>query len=406
MYTYTTDLFSDLHKDVYGYRPRGEAMEDWNSRTPRQKNELYNALCDELEEITQDDARRGARNVFEFTGEIMDMIELGAKDRETALRWDKQARSEQRISARLNPDGEADWIIEPIKQDLMQADPCLNQLHEQSISQRGFGNLCTLYVAMTRAKRGLYMISDFDRVAKASTVHYLRERLGRDAQPTELFPASNYPVLWRCGDPNWHASFQADAAKPARQAPPPAPHFAAAHPRLQLARPSSAHAFTLAAGSLFDLRQQASDFGTKVHDAFEQIEWLERAECDAEPAVKQTLEQCFANSAIRALFTAPQSASLVWRERAFSYVDGEQFINGVFDRVVIHQDDRGQITAAHIIDFKTDRIHPANTLQQATARHRPQLEVYRTALSKIIGIDASLIELHLLFTHVPQLVQL
>ena len=67
---------------------------------------------------------------------------------------DKQARSEQRISARLNPDGEADWIIEPIKQDLMQADPCLNQLHEQSISQRGFGNLCTLDVAMTRAKPG------------------------------------------------------------------------------------------------------------------------------------------------------------------------------------------------------------------------------------------------------------
>lgn len=87
MYTYTTDLFSDLHKDVYGYRPRGEAMDEWNSRTPRQKNELYNALCDELEEITQDDARRDARNVMEFTGEILNLIELGAKDRETALRW-------------------------------------------------------------------------------------------------------------------------------------------------------------------------------------------------------------------------------------------------------------------------------------------------------------------------------
>ena len=101
MYTYTTDLFSDLHKDVYGYRPRGEAIDELNSRTPRQKNELYNALCDELEEITQDDARRGARNVFEFTGEIMDMIELCAKDRETALRWmtqDDKFYSEQCVS--------------------------------------------------------------------------------------------------------------------------------------------------------------------------------------------------------------------------------------------------------------------------------------------------------------------
>ena len=101
MYTYTTDLFSDLHKDVYGYRPRGATMEDWNSRTPRQKNELFNALCDELEEVTRDEKRQADRNLFEFTGLIMDMIELGAKDRETALRWmtqDHEFHSEQDVS--------------------------------------------------------------------------------------------------------------------------------------------------------------------------------------------------------------------------------------------------------------------------------------------------------------------
>ena len=101
MYTYTTELFSDLHKDVYGYRPRGAAMDEWNSRTPRQKNELYNALCDELEEVTRDEKRQADRNLFEFTGLIMDMIELGAKDRETALRWmtqDHEFHSEQDVS--------------------------------------------------------------------------------------------------------------------------------------------------------------------------------------------------------------------------------------------------------------------------------------------------------------------
>ena len=101
MYTYTTDLFSDLHKDVYGYRPRGAAMDEWNSRTPRQKNELFNALCDELEEVTRDEKRQADRNLFEFTGLIMDMIELGAKDRETALRWmtqDHEFHSEQDVS--------------------------------------------------------------------------------------------------------------------------------------------------------------------------------------------------------------------------------------------------------------------------------------------------------------------
>ena len=101
MYTYTTDLFSDLHKDVYGYRPRGAAMEDWNSRTPRQKNELFNALCDELEEVTRDEKRQADRNLMEFTGEFLNMIELGAKDRETALRWmtqEEEFHSEQCVS--------------------------------------------------------------------------------------------------------------------------------------------------------------------------------------------------------------------------------------------------------------------------------------------------------------------
>ena len=101
MFTYSTDLFSDLHKDVYGYRPRGTAMKDWNSRTPRQKNELFNALCDELEVVTHDEKRQADRNLMEFTGEILNMIELGAKDRETALRWmtqDQEFHSEQDVS--------------------------------------------------------------------------------------------------------------------------------------------------------------------------------------------------------------------------------------------------------------------------------------------------------------------
>ena len=97
---------------------------------------------------------------------------------------------------------------------------------------------------------------------------------------------------------------------------------------------------------------------------------------------------------------------MVWRERAFSYVEGDQFTNGIFDRVVIHHDTEGTITRAEIIDFKTDRIHKTNTIEQATEHHRPQIEAYRKALSKIVSIDETVIDLKLLFTDVPQLVDL
>ncbi|WP_162028598.1 MULTISPECIES: exodeoxyribonuclease V subunit beta [unclassified Lentimonas] len=373
---------------------------------------------------------------------------------------DKTSRSETRISPLLDPQGKADWILEPIKKNLMQADPMLNQLLDQSTSQRGFGNLCTLYVAMTRAKRGLYMISDLDRVSKTSTVHFLKERLGHEATATELFPIQsseldvqrstfNYPVLWSIGDPNWHSSFEAEQPESAdtSHSTLPTPHFDPAHPRLTLARPSSGHARPLAAAKCFDLDEQASTFGTAVHDAFEQIEWLapekpkkrtlkddnnltldlfgtektggtssaSSAEPESEthqspvtthnsPEVRSTLAAAFDNSDIRALFTKPKTASTVWRERAFSYVEGDQFTNGIFDRVVIHYDTSGAITRAEIIDFKTDRIHESNTILQATDHHRPQLEAYRKALSKIVGLNENAIELKLVFTNVSKLV--
>ena len=363
---------------------------------------------------------------------------------------DKTSRSETRINPLLDPQGKADWIMEPIKKDLMQADPMLNQLLEQSISQSGFGNLCTLYVAMTRAKRGLYMISDLHRVSKTSTVHFLKERLGSEAQATELFPKANYPVLWRTGDQNWHESFKATVQPTTNSQPSSAPAFDPAHPRLQLARPSNSKAGSLAAARYFDLDEHASIFGTELHDAFEQIEWLEftkdnnltldlfnmggtssassansKPEDTTEHAevapqlllhkkktehfpteVKSALNSCFKNSEIRTLFTKPETATVVWRERAFSYVEGDQFTNGIFDRVVIHKTEDGTISRAEIIDFKSDRIHPNNTLEQASEHHRPQIEAYRKALSKIVSIDETVIDLKLLFTDVPQLVDL
>ena len=87
MFTYCDDLFSDLFKDVNGFRPRGALMDEWNERTPRQKQELWNALNDELEENIKQDKIREQERVEEFEARIQNVIELGAGNRKTALRW-------------------------------------------------------------------------------------------------------------------------------------------------------------------------------------------------------------------------------------------------------------------------------------------------------------------------------
>lgn len=339
---------------------------------------------------------------------------------------DKTVRSERQISPLLDAGGNAEWIMEPVKKEIMEADPALAPFLEQSESQQGFGSLCTLYVAMTRAKRGLYMISDFDRVGKKSTVDYLRDILGREATDTELFTDSNYPLLWSTGDVDWHKSFERkpdEVVSETREAE--SVRFAPAHPRLQLSRPSSTKTFKQSAAKAFDLSEAATQFGSEVHDAFEKIEWLEGAQqsetdipvCPDEKStdknvyftdstVTETLEACFKNPDIRKLFTKPETPTTVWRERAFTYVEGDQFYNGIFDRVILHQDAEGKTIRAEIIDYKTDRIHASNTIEASTEQHRPQLEAYRSALSRIIGIEETTIELKLLFTDKAKFISL
>ena len=47
-YSYSDDAFSDLHKDVYGFRPRGMIMDNWNSMAPAEKGARWDGLCNEL----------------------------------------------------------------------------------------------------------------------------------------------------------------------------------------------------------------------------------------------------------------------------------------------------------------------------------------------------------------------
>jgi ATP-dependent exoDNAse (exonuclease V) beta subunit len=318
---------------------------------------------------------------------------------------DTSVRNEQRISPKTNPQGETDWLMEPIKKELMQADPQLSQLHDQTKSQSGFGRLCALYVGMTRAKRGLYMISDLERVSQGSTVHYLRERLGSTATANGL--------LWETGDPNWAESFQAEASpSEAHRTAPVAEAYPAVHPRLQLMRPSSSKQLRIPARTFFDLSETASEFGTAVHDAFEQIEWWQPSTLDTlgakieSAAVRNCIEKCFQNPAIRAHFTCSDADAVVWREKAFSLIDEQQLINGVFDRVQLYRSPSGDFDRAVILDFKTDRIHPSNTLQDATEKHRPQMEAYRKALAALTGIPQGTISLLLVFTAPAECVEL
>jgi len=82
--------YSDWFKSVMGYRPRHDTSE-W---TAEKWDAEFKWLAEEGEEQMKREAAAEAAALAEFEAEIAKCMELGAADRETALRWMTQEDDE------------------------------------------------------------------------------------------------------------------------------------------------------------------------------------------------------------------------------------------------------------------------------------------------------------------------
>ncbi len=76
-------IFSDLYKDAHGFRPRFD-VSDWTDEDFRTEFVRLGAIIHEnveLEKLAEQAA------IVEFEATIVRLIEKGAKDRATAIRW-------------------------------------------------------------------------------------------------------------------------------------------------------------------------------------------------------------------------------------------------------------------------------------------------------------------------------
>ena len=84
MYTYSDELFSDFHKDAYGFRPRDH---EFYSATPDRKQEIWDATQRQFDRTIQEEAEMADEAVATLEAEIATVMKVGAPDRSTALRW-------------------------------------------------------------------------------------------------------------------------------------------------------------------------------------------------------------------------------------------------------------------------------------------------------------------------------
>ena len=104
MYDFDDSIFSDLHKDAYGFRPRGHEYFD---AAPERKQEIWVQTIEALEASQEEESLREQEAVAEFKAQITRVIEAGAGNRITALRWLIQPAGE---TFRLEQDVEY-WVF-------------------------------------------------------------------------------------------------------------------------------------------------------------------------------------------------------------------------------------------------------------------------------------------------------
>lgn len=296
--------------------------------------------------------------------------------------------------------------VAPVVQGISR-DGAVGQVNDSAERFAIQDKLSALYVALTRAKRGLFVMVD-QKTPKQDEDH-----CNATHGSIVLEALQRSQILARAGDESWIDNPRAPPKADASGFAPPLP-AAPRTPRRGLAAESASQrsattqrvegAEVVAPGPA---QQSALDRGKLAHAVCEQLEWSDGWQPDADAiargidpsityptaasiadCVRDTIAQLRAPAIVRAL-ARPQGNAIALRERRFLALDGSGRVQeGVIDRLVL----RGKVGAwehMQVVDFKTDQppLHATEReldiwIQERVEHHKPQLDAYRSAMAR------------------------
>jgi ATP-dependent helicase/nuclease subunit A len=330
--------------------------------------------------------------------------------------------SEVSAAFRREPGGAIDWVLSLPKQKVCVTDPVLTAHLQRRMEGDCFEALCVLYVALTRAKRAVYLITSVtgEQTVQLSTV--LTRALAAEVATVADFDGSPAELLYADGTPDWYAEQPPQPAAAATgeitvtpEAMPPAT-AAGLRPRFGRALPSRTEEAPASAATLFLPHSSgARRFGTLMHALFQELDWLDteppkdillrwRERQNPPPDLAHQMEAVFLGvlrkPQLQPLLRKPVQRYDLWREQPFEIILDGDWVSGAFDRVVVLRDGSGNVTSAQILDFKSDWVETEAKIGEATARYRPQIELYRRVLRRLLRLPPRTpVQAVLLFTH-------
>ena len=287
---------------------------------------------------------------------------------------DMPHKSHEGIRLALGPVAkDVKWGVELPSKEFAVHDDVLRKLIEIDAAEEKFAEICTAYVALTRPKKALYVITS--QLKENTEAKNFARHLGLKFAGIE----SSF------GDSCWFDAYP--LVKPGDSGPISLLQFHS--PLHGTPKPISPCSFKAEAGEGMRFRRlslEAAELGTQVHEALAGIEWFEpgislseKLSHQAEKLVRGFLKKPIANE----VFVRPALPFKLWRERAFDVLIDGQWISGVFDRVLIQNSQQGDPESAIIYDFKTDHASE----EEIEMRYAGQMQVYRKALAQLLGLD-------------------
>jgi len=320
------------------------------------------------------------------------------------------------------------------KKELMELLPELKHATDQQAYEKRTGDLCLLYVAMTRAKQGLHMLvkplkqKNKNGIAQGeptsvgltnlSYAAILRQALCESPGKGKGF--SGGEVIYESG-----SAFGSHRAEVSENDGASDPELGSVIAPIRLAKPVAGQGRSWAQTSPSAMHNDATvtaddllrlspgggrAFGTLVHGMLERVGFV-----DEEPVDESSLKSAVPSALIGSIeagqalglignmiaqpkvhaLLSREGADELWRERPFSVRLENRLVCGTFDRVHLWRRG-GAYERALLIDYKTDRVDDSS-LDAKVAAYAGQLAAYRAALALMLRLDSGKIDTVLCF---------
>lgn len=339
------------------------------------------------------------------------------------------ARRIRLLTAR-DDEGLTEWVLDRPPSKVLEWDGALVPEVERMEARAAFEGLCRLYVAMTRAKQGLYVIQHTTGMIQNRSEAGLVRSLLKESEegvPYELPTATPVRAIYERGTRDWfesHEMSEDEVAEVASKVAVPEKSLGdllrAVNQPVQRRTPSGEESFKLKGADLLTPQRELSRrMGTLVHELFEAVEWVDDDGQNDEAqlakiwkarGLSQRLRfdeaaekvcRALRDADVRKYFVKGLASREVWSERRFDLLLEGEWISGTLDRVVLERDAKGAFAQATIVDFKTDYVIDSASAKKSAEGYAPQMKLYRQAVQRLTGLKAEKVRVALVFIAGP-----